>query len=128
MVVRGSTVRPASDREEELAEACRNDRRRISTPIPRPTSGTPHHFWVSHGPKLPSPPAHRMPINPVAPDAERVVRAAAVSARARVENEEFLRPLLEEAALAANAPIRKSPPRAADDYYDLARWSRRRWF
>ena len=129
VVLRGATVSPASDREEELASACRDDRRKISTPIPRPTSGTPHRFWVSHGPKLPTPPPRREPINPVIPDAVQSVRAAAISARAREETEEYLRPLLEEAASAAAAPKQRSPPREADDHYDLAKWGRRlsRW-
>ena len=127
--MRGVRVRPASDRLEEFAAASCDDRRRMSTPFPRPSSGTPHRFWIEQGPKLPTPPPRRMPINPAVPDVERQVRAAAISARARDANERYLRPLLEEAASAAAAPREQSPPRADDDHYDLARWSRRysRW-
>ena len=129
VVLRGVTVRPAGDREEEFAAACRSDRRKISRPFPRPTSGTPHRFWIEQGPKLPTPPPRREPINPAIPDGERLVRAAAISARAREETERYLQPLLEEAASAAAAPRQESPPRKIDDVYDLAKWSRRysRW-
>ena len=129
VVLRGVKVRPASDQEEDFAAACRDDRRKLSTPIPRPKSGTLHRFWVEQGPKLPTPPPRREPINPAIPNGERLVRAAAISARAREETEAYLRPLLEEAALAAAAPRGISPPREEDDLFDLARWSGRysRW-
>ena len=128
-MVRGVRVRPASDREEEFAVSCRDDRHRLSTPFPRPISGSPHRFWIEQGPKMPTPPPRRVPINPAIPDGERLVRAAAISARAREENERFLRPLLEEAAAAAATPREESPPRKEDDVYDLAKWGRRysRW-
>ena len=131
VVVGGVTVRPASDREGEFLRACRDDRRKLSTPIPRPASGTPHRFWIGQGPPLPAPPPRR-PINPVIPDIPDTVRrvqAAAISARAREATEQYLRPLLEEAASASVAPKRGSPPREADDHYDLAKWGRRlsRW-
>ena len=131
VLVGGVTVRPASDREEEFIRACRDDRIKLSTPIPRPASGTPHKFWIGRGPPIPAPPQRR-PINPIAldiPDDARRIQAAAISARARDANKRYLRPLLEEAASAAAAPREQSPPRADDDHYDLARWSRRysRW-
>ena len=83
MLVGGVTVRPASDREGELLRACHDDRIKLSTPIPRPASGTPHRFWIGQGPPIPAP-SQRRPINPVAPgtpDDARRVQAAAISAR-----------------------------------------------
>ena len=124
MVLRSVTVRPASDREEEFAAACREDRRKLSTPFPRPTSGTPPRFWIEQGPKLPTPPPRRMPINPAVPDDVRTVRAAAVSARALQEREDYL---MAEANKHAARPRTPSPPRDAEDWYDLAKWNRRRW-
>ena len=123
----GVAARPASDREAEFFEACRSDRRKLSTPIPRPASGTPHRFWVGQGPSLPTPPPRREPINPAPSDDERRVQAAAMSARVREETEKLLRPLLE--ASSAAAPRGESPPRDPDDHYDLAKWGRRltRW-
>ena len=121
----GVARRPAADVEEEMGELARQDRVRITTPIPRPPRA-PGRFFVVRRPPLPSPP----PINPFIPDVResaRFVQAAAISARAREDVEEYLRPLLEEAASAA--PREESPPCQDDDVYDLARWNRRysRW-
>ena len=129
-VVLGSVARrPAEEIVEELEELSRHDRRLLSTPIPRPASGSPGRFFIAQRPPLPPP---RRPINPVipdVPDAVRRVQAAAISARAREATEMYLRPLLEEAASASAAPRQKSPPREKDDHYDLAKWGRRlsRW-
>ena len=123
----GVACRPAAEVEEEMGELARRDRINITTPIPRPPCA-PGRFYVVQRPLLPSPP----PINPFIPDVPdtvRCVQAAVMSARARENVEEFLQPLLEEAALAAAAPRESSPPREDDDVFDLARWSRRysRW-
>ena len=123
------TRRPAEETRAELDRACRHDRQVIATPIPRPPSGAPGRFWIAQRPPLPPPPRHTADVGPDIPDAERRVRAAAISARAREATEEYLRPLLEEAASASAAPKRGSPPREVDDHYDLAKWGRRysRW-
>ena len=129
MVLGSVARRPAEEIAEELEDLCRHDWRVVSRPIPRPASGSPHRFWVDQGPPLPTPPPRRAPINPVVPDTERRVQAAAISARAREATERYLRPLLEEAASASAAPRQKSLPRKKDDHYDLAKWGRRhsRW-
>ena len=123
-------VCPAKDTEEVLERACRRDRQIVSTPIPRPASGSPHRFWIYQGPPLPAPPPrHTTYVDPAASDAERKVRAAAIAACVRTETEEFIRPLKDLAASASTAPKPSSPPRRDDDPYDLAKWGRRysRW-
>ena len=128
MALNSVARRPAAEVEEEMGSLARRDRAVIATPIP-PSPRPPGRFFIARRPPLPSPPKPINPYVPDAPDAVRHVRAAAVSARARKENEDFLRPLLKEAASAAAAPRETSPPRSEDDVYDLARWGRRysRW-
>ena len=99
----------------------RLDRAKIVTPIP-PAPRPPGRFYIVRRPPLP-----RLPINPYGPPSpERAqrVQAAAMLTRARQEAEAYL---MEEANAAAARPRTPSPPRAADDYFDLARWNRRRW-
>ena len=123
--VGGVARRPAAEVVEEMEVLAREDRRALAAPIPlapRP----PGRFYVTRRPPLPSPP----PINPYVPDTPdraRLLRAAAISARARQDIDDVVRPLLEEADAAAAAPKKASPPRDAEDHYDLARWARRRW-
>ena len=119
----GVARRPAADVEKEMGELARRDRINITTPIPRPPRA-PGRFFIVQRPPLPSPPIN--PFIPDVPDTARRVQAAAISARAREDIERYLRPLLEEAASAAAAPREKSPPRDAEDFFDLARWNRRR--
>ena len=131
MSVEGVIMRPANERERQLLRACRDDRIKLSTPILRPASGSPHVFWIGGGPPIPAPPQRR-PINPATldpTDDARRVQAASISTRARDANARYLKPLLEEAASAAAKPREESPPRDVDDHYNLARWSRRysRW-
>ena len=114
--------RPVAEVLEEMEVLAREDRRTVSTPIP-PAPRPPGRFYVTRRPPLPPPP----PINPYAPDTPDralVIRAAAVSARAHQEAEAWI---LAEADAAAAVPREASPPRAANDHYDLAKWSRRRW-
>ena len=114
--------RPTAKVVEEMAALARQDKARMTTPIP-PTPQPPGRFWVARRPPLPP----RPPINPYAPASPerlRSVRVAAVSAREHQEREAFL---LKEAEEAARRPRTPSPPRHDEDYYDLARWSRRRW-
>ena len=106
----------------EMEVLAREDRRKISTPIP-PAPRPPGRFYVTRRPPLPPPP----PINPYVPgtpDRAVILRAAAISARAHQEAEAYL---LAEADAAAAAPREASPPRDAEDFFDLARWNRRRW-
>ena len=128
VALEGVARRPAAEVEEEMGDLARRDRAAMTTPTPQ-APRPPGQFFIARRPPLPSPPKPINPYIPDAPDAVRRVRAAAVSARARKENEDFLRPLLEEAASTAAAPREPSPPRSDDDVYDLARWSRRysRW-
>ena len=119
--------RPAAEVLKEMEDLARRDRASMSTPVPQ-AHRPPGRFYIARRPPLPSPP----PINPYIPDipdSVRRVQAAAMSARAQRDIDEFLRPLMEEAASTAAAPRDVSPPRAEDDVFDLARWNRRysRW-
>ena len=119
-------VRPAKEIKEELERACRHDRRVLSTPIPRPTSGAPHRFFISQRPPLPAPPPCRQAdVGPAASPAERRAAAAAISVRVREDTEAVIGPLRDLAASSSATPRPASPERASDDYYDLAKW--RRW-
>ena len=121
--VGGVVRRPAAAVLEEMEVLAREDRRKITTPIP-PAPRPPGRFWIERRPPLP--PRHP-PINPYvppSPDRAEIARVAAVRARAHEESEAYL---LARADAAAAVPREPSPPRAEDDYYDLARWSRRRW-
>ena len=124
----GVARRPAADVEKEMGELARRDRANIATPIPRPPRA-PGRFFVAQRPPLPPPPGPINPYTPDAPESERRVRAAAISARVHRDTEEFLKPLMDQAASAEAAPKPESPPRGVDDHYDLAKWGRRysRW-
>ena len=119
----GSVVRrPSAEVVEEMAALARQDKAQMATPIP-PMPRPPGRFWISQGPPLP----RRPPINPVAPaspERTREIRVAAISGCGHDERETFL---LEEAEWLARRPRTPTPPRRADDHYDLARWSRQRW-
>ena len=119
----GSVVRrPSAEVVEEMAALAVRDKARMTAPIP-PAPQIPGRFCYSQRPPLP----HRQPINPVPPASpkhSREVRVAAVSTRDHDEREAFL---LEEAEKLARRPRTPTPPRRADDHYDLARWSRQRW-
>ena len=119
----GSVVRrPNVEVVEERAALARQDRARMTAPIP-PAPQTPGRFWFSRRPPLP----HRAPINPVppaSPGRSRTVQIAAVSTRDHDEREAYL---LEEAEKLARRPRTPTPPRSEDDHYDLAKWSRQRW-
>ena len=116
VVVGGVAVRPASDREGEFLRACRDDRRKLSTPIPRPASGTPHRFWIGQGPPLPAPPPRR-PINPVIPDIPDTVRRVQVAAIRSSRIQDHMQATVREIeAEEASAPRRKSPVRGTDHF------------
>ena len=127
----GSVVRrPKQEILEEMAALARQDREKLGTPIPpapRPQTG---RFSIIRRPPLPRPP----PINPVTPDSPELpldVRAAAVRAQARqeerkasLEREEWLRAWAYEHAARPRPP---TPPRDAEDFYDLAKFNVQRW-
>ena len=118
--------RPAADVLREMESLARLDRASMTAPVPR-APRPPGWFFIVRRPPLPPPPPPINPYIPDTPDRARRIQAAAISTRARQEVEEYIRPLMEEADAAAAAPRKASPPRDAEDFYDLARWSRRRW-
>ena len=67
----------------------------------------------------------RKPINPIPPPSPEEVVAAAVKRRELMEGEAYI---LEEAERRASRPRTPTPPRAADDHYDLAKWAFRRGY
>ena len=119
--------RPKAEVLEEMATLARQDRARMTAPI-APAPRPPGRFWIDRRPPL------RPPINPyipASPERPRDVRVAAVRAQARreqekasLEREESLRAEVYEHAARPRTP---SPPRDAEDWYDLARWNRQRW-
>ena len=122
---RGKDVarRPKAEVLAEMEVLARQDRAKLSTPIP-PALRPPGRFFITRRPPLPRRPPVLNPYIPPSLDRARIARAAAISARAYEESEAFL---LADTDAAAAAPSELSPPRADDDFYDLARWSRRRW-
>ena len=126
VVVGSVSRRPNAEILEEMAALAREDRVKISTPIP-PAPRPQGRFSIIRRPPLP----RQQPINPYTPPSpERVesrrqrVEAAAMSARAHEVSEAYLLSLADEDAAKPRSP---SPPRAEDDHYDLAKWNRRRW-
>ena len=118
-VVVGSVARrPNSEVVVEMAAIAVEERRRMTTPAP-PTPVYPGRFMYSH--RRPRP-LHR-PLNPAPP--EHAFQVAAV--RTSWDRDERERFLLEAAEEAARRPRTPTPPRQPDDFYDLARWSVRRW-
>ena len=123
----GSVSRPpAAEILEEMAALARQDRAKISTPIP-PAPRPQGRFSIIRRPPLPRQP----PINPYTPpsperveDRLRRVEAAAMSARAHEEAEKHLLSMADEDAARPRSP---SPPRDEEDHYDLAKWNQRRW-
>ena len=115
--------RPVEGVLDEMEVLAHEDRRRITTPIP-PAPRPPGRFYVTRRPPLPPRPPPINPYVPDSPDRAAIVRAAAVRVRAHQEAEAYL---LAEADAAAAAPRKKTPPCDAEDFFDLARWNRRRW-
>ena len=113
----GSVVRrPSSEVVKEMAALAVVERERMTAPTP-PTPQFPGRFAYSQ--RRPRP-LHRA-INPAPPE----FRVAAVrNTRDRDERERYL---LEAAERLARRPRTPTPPRQPDDYFDLARWSIRRW-
>ena len=118
-VVVGSVVRRrAEDVVEEMAAIAEVERARMFAPPP-PTPTYAGGFAFS----LRRPIPHRKVINPVPPPSPEEVKIAAVRRREFEEGEAYL---LEKARRLASRPRSPTPPRMADDHYDLARWAFRR--
>ena len=116
-VVVGSVARrPSSEVVAEMAALAAVERTRMTAPTP-PTPQFPGKFLYSQ--RRPRP--LRRVINPAPPE----FRVASV--RDSRDYEERERYLLEEAGKMAQRPRTPTPPRRDDDFYDLARWSIRRW-
>ena len=121
-VVVGTVVRrPAKEVVEEMAAIAAQDRARMvaqATPAPTLTISLGRFSQLR-------PLRHRArkPINPVPPPSPEEARVAAIR---RVEMEAAEAYLIEEGRRLANRPRTPTPPRRADDHYDLARWSSRR--
>ena len=113
-------VRPARETREELERLCRHDRRVVSTPIPRPASGSLTKFFVVQRPPLPAPlpSRHLADVGPTSCDAERRVLAAARAARI----DEYTEAVIED--IAAESTSRPASPVREDDHYGLAKFQR----
>ena len=113
--------RPRKETLEELERLCRHDRRVVSTPIPRPASGSLTKFFVVQRPPLPAPlpSRHLADVGPTSCDAERRVLAAARAARI----DEYTEAVIED--IAAESTSRPASPVREDDHYGLAKF--RRW-
>ena len=123
-VVVGTVVRrPAKEVVEEMAAIAAQDRARMvaqASPAPTPTISLGRFSQ-----RRPLRHRVRKPINPVPPPSPEEARVAAIR---RVEMEAAEAYLLEEGSRLMNRPRTPTPPRKADDPYDLARWSFRRGF
>ena len=118
-VVGSVARRPTSEVVEEMAALAAVERARMTAPQP-PTPEFPGRFEYSQ--RRPRP--LRRGINP----APQVFRVASIrDARDSRDHEERERYLLEEAERIARRPRTPTPPRRDDNFYDLARWSVRRW-
>ena len=124
-IVLGSVVRRSSEEVIcEMAEIAKGDRERMvaqAAPTPTPTP-SPGRYSQRRPIKLRK---LRTPINPAPPPEPELVRVAAIRA---VENAERENRILEEADRLIRRARTPTPPRRSDDHYDLARWSRQRWF
>ena len=119
--------RPKAEVLEEMAALASLDKARMTAPI-APAPRPPGRFWIDRRPP-PRPPIN--PFIPVSPERPLDASVAAVRAQARkeeekasLEREEELRAWAYEHAARPRTP---SPPREAEDHYDLARWNRQRW-
>ena len=115
--------RPAAEVVAEMAALAREDKAKMSTPVP-PAPRPMGRFSIIRRPPLPRQPPVLNPYVPPPPESYQRVVAAAVRASALEEVEKFY---LAEADREAARPRSPSPPRDPEDHYDLAKWSRRRW-
>ena len=116
-IVVGSIVRRSSSEVvEEMAALAVAEKERMTAPPPPKPIYLGRFMYSQRRPR-----PLRRAINP-APPAFQV--AAVGATRDRDAREDYL---LQEAAELACRPRTPTPPREQDDYYDLARWSIRRW-
>ena len=121
VVAVGSVMRRRrEDVVREMSEIAESERARMTAQAP-PTPPYPGRFQYSQR----RPTRHRKPINPAPPPHPEQVRVAAMR---QVEVAEREAHLLEEADRLIRRPRTPTPPRKMDDHYDLAKWSRQRWF
>ena len=120
VVVVGTVVRRQSEEVvEEMAEIAGFERARMTAQAP-PTPPYPGRFRYSQR----RPTRHHKPINPAPPPDPERVQIAAIRQSEEAAREAYL---LEEAGRLARRPRTPTPPRAEDDFFDLAKWSRQRW-
>ena len=120
--------RPKAEVLEEMAALARQDRVKLSTPFPPAPRPQTASFSIVRRPPLPR------PINPVIPaPPERPIDARVAAARARTLREEEVADAQREEWLKAwafdnaNRPRTPTPPRDAEDHYDLAKFNIQRW-
>ena len=122
-VVVGTVVRRRNeDVVSEMAGIATEERRRMAAQTAQALPRTPPQCVVMWSRLRPI--RHQRPINPVPPPTPEEARVAAVRQRELEAGEAYL---LEEGTRLANRPRSPTPPRKADDHYDLAKWSRQRW-
>ena len=111
-----------------MAALARQDRAKLSTPFPPAPRPQTASFSIVRRPPLPRPINPFIPAPPERPLDARVAAARARSLReeekADSEREEWLRAWAFDNAARPRTP---SPPRDAEDYYDLAKFGRQRW-
>ena len=106
-------------RAEEAAKAARDEKARMTAQAP-PTPLYPGRYRDGqHRRRL------RPPINPVPPPSPQQLQVAAVKQRERAEEE---REFIKNEQRVFGRPRTPTPPRDANDHYDLARWAFRRGF
>ena len=122
VVVLGSVARRRSEEVvQEMSEIAVYERARMTAQAP-PTPSYPGRFRYSQR----RPARHqKKTINPAPPPPPEQVRVAAIRQREDAAREAYL---LEEAGRLTRRPRTPTPPRRVDDHYDLAKWSRQRWF
>ena len=120
-IVVGTVVRRRNEEVvAEMAEIAKHERARMFAQAP---PAPPYYGRFAYSERRPV--RHQKPINPVPPPSPEEARVAAVRRREFEEGEAHL---LDEARRLANRPRTPTPPRKADDHYDLARWAFRRGF
>ena len=102
-------------REKDVVYVGSVVRRPAAEVVEAPAPQIPGRFRYSKRPPLPHRRPH--PVPPASPNS-REFRVAAISTSDRDEREKYL---LEEAEELARRPRSPTPPRRADDHYDLAK-------
>ena len=122
VVVLGSVARRRSEEVvKEMSEIAVYERARMTAQAP-PTPPWPGRFQYSQRRPARRP---KKAINPAPPPPPEQMRIAAVRQHEDAAREAYL---LEEARRLTHRPRTPTPPRRVDDHYDLAKWSRQRWF